>query len=130
MPVIICMFRGVNVGGRNKIKMDELKLCLSLKFKSPQTFIQSGNVVFCADEKDMAKLTKRMEDALEKKFDFRPGVVLRTMVDLRSVIAKNPFAGRKGIDPGELLVNFLADDPGKDARKQAQAIETARMKCT
>ena len=125
MPVIICMLRGVNVGGRNKIKMDELKtLCLSLKFKTPQTFIQSGNVIFCADEKDMAKLTKRMEDALEKKFGFRPGVVLRTLADLQSVIAKNPFAGRKGIEPGKLLVNFLADDPGKDARKQAQAIET------
>lgn len=125
MPVIICMLRGVNVGGHNKIKMDALKaLCLSLKFKTPQTFIQSGNVIFCADEKDMAKLKNRIEDALEKKFGFRPSVVLRTIVDLQSVIAKNPFAKRKGIEPGRLLVNFLADDPGKEARKQAQAIAT------
>ena len=125
MPVIICMLRGVNVGGNNKIKMDALKtLCVSLKFKSPQTFIQSGNVIFCADEKDMVKLSKRIQDALEKKFGFRPAVVLRTLADLQSVIAKNPFAKRKGIEPGKLLINFLADDPGNEARKQAQAIET------
>lgn len=127
MAVIICMLRGVNVGGNNKIKMDALQaLCVSLKFKTPQTFIQSGNVIFCADEKDMAKLAKRIEDALEKKFGFRPAVVLRTLADLQDVIAKNPFAKRKGIEPGRLLVNFLADDPGKEARKQAQAIATGQ----
>ena len=47
MPVIISMLRGVNVGGRNKIKMDALRsLYLSLKLKNSQTFIQSGNVIF------------------------------------------------------------------------------------
>jgi len=47
MPVIICMLRGVNVGGHNMIKMDALKaLCVSLKLKDPQTYVQSGNVIF------------------------------------------------------------------------------------
>src|SRR6202007_407182 len=47
MPVIISMLRGVNVGGRNKIKIDALRsLYLSLKLKNHQTFIQSGNVIF------------------------------------------------------------------------------------
>jgi uncharacterized protein (DUF1697 family) len=120
------MLRGVNVGGRNMIKMDALKtLCVSLKLKDPQTYVQSGNVIFATEEKDLGKLTKRIEDALEKKFGFRPSVVLRTAAELRSVIAKNPFAGRAGIEPGRLLVNFLADDPGKEARKHAQAIETS-----
>lgn len=125
MPVIICMLRGVNVLGRNKIKMDELKaLCVSLKFKDPQTFIQSGNVVFCTSEKDLTRLGKCIQDAVEKKFGFRPGVVLRTTSELRSVIKKNPFADRKGIEPDKLLVIFWADDPGKEARQRAQAIKT------
>jgi len=125
MPVIICMLRGVNVGGHNLIKMDALKaLCVSLKLKDPQTYVQSGNVIFRTEEKDAAKLGKRIQDALEKKFGFRPGVMLRTASELRDAIARNPFAGRNGIEPGKLLVNFLADDPGKDARKQAQEIKT------
>jgi len=42
---------------------------------------------------------------------------------MRSVVARNPFAKRKGIEPGKLLVNFLASDPGKDAREKALAIK-------
>lgn len=124
MPVIICMLRGVNVGGRNMIKMDALKaLCVSLKLKDPQTYVQSGNVVFSSGEKDVAKLAKRLQDAIEKAHGFRPGVMLRTLADLQEVVARNPFAKRSGIEPGKLIVNFLADDPGKDNREKALAIK-------
>lgn len=124
MPVIICMLRGVNVGGRNMIKMDALKaLCISLKLKDPQTYVQSGNVVFSSGEKDLAKLAKRLQDAIEKSHGFRPGVMLRTAAELQHVIARNPFAKRSGIEPGKLIVNFLADDPGKQAREKALAIK-------
>jgi uncharacterized protein (DUF1697 family) len=124
MPVIICMLRGVNVGGHNLIKMDALKaLCVSLKLKDPQTYIQSGNVIFSSGEKELAKLAKRIQDAIEKAHGFRPGVVLRTAAELQQAIARNPFAKRSGIEPGKLLVNFLADDPGKDAREKALAIK-------
>ena len=124
MPVIICMLRGVNVGGHNKIKMDALKaLCVSLKLKDPQTYVQSGNVIFSSGEKDLAKLAKRIQDAIEKTIGFRPGVVLRTAAELQEVVARNPFSGRKDIEPGKLLVNFLASDPGKQAREKALAIQ-------
>ena len=118
------MLRGVNVGGRNMIKMDALKaLCVSLKLKDPQTYVQSGNVIFSSGEKDLAKLTKRIQDAIEKAHGFRPGVMLRTAADLKDVVARNPFAKRSGIEPGKLIVNFLADDPGKQAREKALAIK-------
>jgi uncharacterized protein (DUF1697 family) len=124
MPVIICMLRGVNVGGRNMIKMDALKaLCVGLKLKDPQTYVQSGNVIFSSGEKDLTKLAKRIQDAIEKAVAFRPGVVLRTLAELQEVVARNPFAKRSGIEPGKLLVNFLADDPGKEAREKVLAIK-------
>jgi uncharacterized protein (DUF1697 family) len=124
MPVIICMLRGVNVGGHNLIKMDALKaLCVSLKLKDPQTYVQSGNVIFSSQEKDLVKLAGRIEDAIEKAHGFRPGVVLRTAAEMTKVVTRNPFAGRKDIEPGKLLVNFLAADPGKDAREKALAIK-------
>jgi uncharacterized protein (DUF1697 family) len=126
MPVVICMLRGVNVGGHNKIKMEALKaLCVSLKFKNPQTYVQSGNVIFRTEEKDLLKLAKRIQDAIERKVGFRPGVILRTLSEFKKAIARNPFAKRDGIEPGKLLVTFLADYPGKEALEKALAIETA-----
>jgi len=41
------MLRGVNVGAHNRIKMDDLRaLYKSLKLEDPQTYVQSGNVIF------------------------------------------------------------------------------------
>lgn len=124
MPVIICMLRGVNVGGRNMIKMEALKaLCVSLKLKDPQTYVQSGNVTFNTGEKDLVKLARRIQDAIENTAGFRPDVMLRTLPEMQEVVARNPFAKRSGIEPGKLLVNFLAADPGKEARQKALAIK-------
>ena len=118
------MLRGVNVGGHNKIKMDALKsLCVSLKLKDPQTYVQSGNVIFSSGEKDLAKLARRIQDAIETTVGFRPDVMLRTLAELQEVVARNPFAKRSGIEPGKLLVNFLAADPSKGAREKALAIK-------
>jgi uncharacterized protein (DUF1697 family) len=125
MAVIISMLRGVNVGGHNKIKMEGLRaLCESLKLRDAQTYVQSGNVIFRTDERDMSRLAKRIEDGIERKFGFRPNVILRTVTQMREVIARNPFAKRRGIEPGKLLVSFLASDPGEEGREKLR-----QMKC-
>jgi uncharacterized protein (DUF1697 family) len=117
MAVIISMLRGVNVGGHNKIKMDALRaLYESLKLRNAQTYVQSGNVIFRTNERDLASLSKRIQNAIQRKFGIRPNVILRTTSELRDVIARNPFAKRRGIEPSKVLVTFLADDPGAEAR--------------
>jgi uncharacterized protein (DUF1697 family) len=119
MTVVISMLRGVNVGGHNKIKMDALRdLYESLGLRDPQTYVQSGNVVFGTDAKNIAPLAKRIEDAIERKFGFRPGVILRTTSELRDAIARTPFAKRRGIDASKLIVTFLAVDPSPEARDE------------
>ncbi|HYB61553.1 MAG TPA: DUF1697 domain-containing protein [Methylomirabilota bacterium] len=126
MPVIISMLRGVNVGGHNKIKMDALKaLYQSLKFERPETYVQSGNVVFRTKEKSIAALTKRIQDGIERKFGFRPDVILRSTSELRDVIARNPFAKRRSLDPSRLLVTFLAAEPSAAARTNLLNIDMA-----
>ncbi len=118
------MLRGVNVGGHNKIKMDALRaLYESLKLRDPQTYAQSGNVIFRTDERDLARLTQRVEKGIERSFGFRPAVIVRTASELRDVIARNPFAKRRGIDPSRLLVTFLASDPGAEARDQVRRMK-------
>jgi uncharacterized protein (DUF1697 family) len=118
VTAVISMLRGVNVGGNNMIKMEALcALYASLGLRDPQSYIQSGNVVFRTDRKEIVPLAKKIEDAIEDKFGFRPPVVLRTAAELREVIAKNPFAKRAGIEPGKLLVSFLMSDPAAADRE-------------
>jgi uncharacterized protein (DUF1697 family) len=125
MPVVVSMLRGVNVGAHNRIKMDALRsVYQSLGLKDCQTFIQSGNVVFCSDEKDLAKLRGRIEAAIEKKFGFRPDVILRTAKEMRSVVAGSPFKGRTNIDSSKLLVTFLAERPEAGAKKEFMKIKS------
>jgi len=125
MPIIISMLRGVNVGGHNMIKMDALRaLYESLKFKDPQTYVQSGNVVFRTDELEVPKLAKKIEDAIEGNFGFRPALILRTLPEMRNVVRRNPFAKRKEIEPNRLLVTFLASLPAAEARDKVLALKT------
>ncbi len=116
MSVIISMLRGVNVGGHNKIKMDQLRAVYeSLGFRDAQTYIQSGNVVCRAEKRDLATAAARIEKGVERNFGFRPSVIVRSAPELREVIVRNPFAKRSGIDASRLLVAFLASNPAADA---------------
>ena len=117
MAVLISMLRGVNVGGHNKIKMDGLRaLYEGLKCEDARTYVQSGNVIFRTKEKNAASLGKKIQDRIEKEFGFRPALILRTAEEMRKAIAANPFAGPRDVEPGKLLVTFLAGDPGPDSQ--------------
>jgi uncharacterized protein (DUF1697 family) len=125
MAVIISMLRGVNVGAHHRIKMDALRaLYEPLGLRDPQTYVQSGNVVFGTDKRDLVALAKRIEDSIEQGFGFRPAVILRTSGELRDVIARNPFAKRSGIEPSRLLVYFLASDPSAETRDKVLSLKT------
>ena len=105
----ISMLRGINVSGRKKIHMEELKaLYQSLAFKNVQTYIQSGNVIFASSESDISKLTAGIEKKIKQAFGFEVLVFIRTKEDLQKLIKKNPFAGE---DEGKLYVTFLSDQP-------------------
>src|SRR5579863_1513865 len=118
MPVVISMLRGVNVGGHNRIKMDALcALYESLGLRNPRSHIQSGNVIFATEVRDLSLLTSRIGNAIERKFGFCPAVITRTTAELRDVIRRNPFAKRRGIDPAKLLVTFLASAPAPELRR-------------
>ena len=124
MTVIVSLLRGVNVGGHNMIKMEALRaLYQSLGFRDIETYVQSGNIVFRTEARGLASLPKRIADAIERSAGFRPGVMVRTTSELRDVIARNPFAKRRGIEPGKLVVTFLASDPSPEARDKVLKIK-------
>jgi uncharacterized protein (DUF1697 family) len=124
MAVIISMLRGVNVGGKRRIKMEALRaLYESLGLRDAQTLLQSGNVVFRTERKDLVALSKKIESGIERKFGFHSDVVVRTSAELRDVIARNPFAKRAGVDASKLLISFLVSDPGAEARDNVLRIK-------
>jgi len=117
MTVAISMLRGINVGGHKLIKMEPLRAMYeSLGLRDAQTYVQSGNVVFRTTARDLAGLAARIEIKIEQTYGFRPGVIIRTSSELREAIARNPFAGRKGLDPSRFLLTFLAEHPSPEAR--------------
>jgi len=117
MPVLISMLRGVNVVGRNQIKMEALRAVYkSLKFEDPRTFIQSGNVIFRTRQKNSPVLAKKIQDAIEDAFGFRPAVIVRTPDELRRAIAATPFPSHRNLHPSKILVTFLSGEPGPEAQ--------------
>jgi len=86
----VALLRGINVGGKNLIKMPALKVCFdSLGFTEVATYIASGNVLFTAAGPGAA-LTSRIEAALGAAFGYRASVVLRTRKQLADIVAKAP----------------------------------------
>jgi uncharacterized protein (DUF1697 family) len=124
MAVMISMLRGVNLGAHRRIRMEDLrKVYESIGLRDVETHVQSGNVVFrTAAARAPKDLARQLEEAIEQRFGFHSTVVLRTAAELREVIARNPFAGRAGIEAAKFLVWFLAADPGDDARRKALAL--------
>jgi uncharacterized protein (DUF1697 family) len=97
--------------------MDRLRsLYESLGLQDVETYAQSGNVVFRTDARNTHALSKQIEDTIERKFGFQAEVILRTTAELGKV--RNPFAGRRDMDPSKLLVTFLARDPQAEGRKR------------
>jgi uncharacterized protein (DUF1697 family) len=126
MPVLISLLRGVNVGGHRMVKMDDLRaLYESLGFKEVHTHINSGNVLFRTTARDLVRLRKKIEDAIERACGFRCNVMLRTPADLRAVIARNPFAARPDMDARKCAIHFLAGDPSAATRELVLALDVA-----
>jgi len=87
----VALLRGINVGGKNIIKMTDLRACIEeLDFKHVRTYIQSGNVLFSADESDQARLTSQLEDALSKTFNYTSRVVVRSDEEMKAIVAHAP----------------------------------------
>lgn len=123
MPAAISLLRAVNLGSRNRMNMGDLRAVYdALGFTSVKTYLQSGNVVFDTNQRNGPALVRRIEDAIEQAFGFRPDVINRSLPEMRDVVARNPFPGREA---SKLLVTFLADDPGEAARAIVRAIPVA-----
>lgn len=108
----IAILRGINVGGRNKIRMVDLIVKLQpLKFENLRTYIQSGNLVFKAGESPNDEVAEKIKQAIKKEFGFDVPVIVLKQDEWIKIIDRNLFAGDPGKDPKTLHVSFLSAKP-------------------
>jgi uncharacterized protein (DUF1697 family) len=111
----VALLRGVNVGGRNKVSMPELKSSLaSLGLEDVVTYIQSGNVVFRSPTDDRKEIAAGIERQIAAGFGVTATVLLRTPAELAKIAERNPFLKGKA-ESSKVHVVFLGGRPGADA---------------
>ena len=108
----VAFLRAVNVGGHNKIKMEDLKkLFVSIGYKNVKTVIQSGNVIFESPNKSIKSITSKVEDKLFKFMTKEIKVFVRTQTELLNIVRENPFGKNRGDDKIKTYVFFLYEEP-------------------
>ncbi len=130
MRTHVALLRGINVLGRNKVSMAELrKVVASLGHGDVTTYIQSGNVVFTAAKPaaNSTALADDLEDAVADRLAVRPAVVVLARRELAHVVRDNPFGDE---DDHKLLhAVFLREAPGPEGVASVEAaVERARSK--
>jgi uncharacterized protein (DUF1697 family) len=111
MNTYIAFFRGINVGGKNSLPMNDLVALLEgVGAERIRTYIQSGNAVFLSAEKNPSQLSAQLAAEVQKRHGFKPCIIVLELDAINSAIAKNPFPEAE-IDPGSLHLGFLASMP-------------------
>jgi len=114
----IAIIRGINVGGRRKILMADLKELFSLLgYKGVTTYIQSGNVIFQVDEKQKNReIETGIETAIKEKYGFDVPVILRTEAEWDKAIKTNPFAKTAAVE--NLHLTFIKEIPKEEYQEK------------
>lgn len=109
MPTHVALLRGINVGGRNKVAMADLReVVTSLGHSDVATYIQSGNVVFTSGDDDTGALAAALERRIADALGVRPDVVVLSREELAQVVADNPFPHEP--DPKRLHAVFRSQE--------------------
>ena len=69
MKRYVALLRGINISGKNKVPMAELKKGFEkLDFEEVKTYLNSGNVIFSSDEDDTKKLIDQIQVMIKNQF--------------------------------------------------------------
>jgi uncharacterized protein (DUF1697 family) len=119
----VALLRGINVGGRNKVPMADLReVVTSLGHTGVTTYIQSGNVLFTTPEADTAGLASALEAAITDRFGIASPVVIVTREELAQILAGNPYPDEP--NPKFVHVVFLSAEPPPDLLDRIEAAQS------
>jgi len=123
MERYVAFLRGMNLG-RRRIANDELRAEFeALGFADVATFRASGNVIFAAERRSEAALTKAIEAGLGEALGYEVPVFLRSCAEVAAIADLAPFPARTvAASQGKLQVSLLARKPSAAARKKVLAL--------
>ncbi|MFA8344353.1 MAG: DUF1697 domain-containing protein [Rhodothermaceae bacterium] len=125
MEKYIAILRGINVSGKNKIKMAELKLMFEQAgFKNVVTYIQSGNIIFEHKKSDVVTLQKSIETEIKKTFDLDVPALVLEKKTLSKIFSNNPFLTKRSEDINFLHATILENIPEKSLVSKIENFES------
>lgn len=111
----VALLRGINVGGRNKVPMPELRsLAAGLGWEDVASYIQSGNLLFAADG-EAVQFESELEEAIERRFGLSISVLVRAAADWPAYVAGNPFPEASRREPNLVMLALSKEPPKPDA---------------
>ncbi len=118
MEKYVAVLRGINVSGKRKIKMSDLRALLAQEgFENVKTYIQSGNVVFSSKASDTRELELQISKMIEKQYGFAVPVIVQEAAQIKEIMVQNPFLLENAENEHTLYVAFLSDEPASEAIK-------------
>lgn len=115
----VALLRGINVGGNNIIKMLALKETFEKSgFRNVSTYIQSGNVIFESEEKDIKKITKTLEATLTKTFNYNARIIVKSDKQMQQIVENIPLEWNRRSDIRCYIAFLLEPLSEKDAVKE------------
>jgi uncharacterized protein (DUF1697 family) len=111
----IAVLRGINVSGKNMIKMPLLiKTVERMGLAKVRSYIQSGNLVFNLNAEEFSGVGERITTAIKEDFTCDVPVLVFEAAAFQKARDNNPFLHREGIDPARLHLTFLSAEPNTE----------------
>jgi uncharacterized protein (DUF1697 family) len=111
VALTLALLRAVNVGGRGKVAMADLRALLGdLGFAAPRSLLQTGNLVFGSDIAG-AELEALLEREAAKRLGLATDFLVRSAAEWSEIVAANPFPAMARDDPSHLVAMPLKQPP-------------------
>jgi uncharacterized protein (DUF1697 family) len=121
----IALLRGINVGGHGKVTMAQLRDMLAgLGWPDVRTYVQSGNVVFRADQTDAVKLEAKLAETFSETFGFEAPFLVRSLPAWTVGMEANPYPEIASADPTKVHLLFLGSEPSPQALSKLEERDT------
>lgn len=124
MTRYVALLRGINVGGKNKVAMADLRAWVAnLGHTEVATYINSGNVLFASGTPhlDNAGLAADIEERITAESGLRIAVLVRSEDELSAAVSANPFPDG---DSSKVLVAFMNEPPDDATVRRWDSIES------
>lgn len=97
MTTYVALLRGINVSGKNPIRMPALRDSVSrLGFRDVQAYLQSGNLVFRTGQTDVTTLAAKIKTSVTQDFGHDVSVLVLSAKDLALIANSNPLWPKSG----------------------------------